>query len=600
MPHHNPAILEALGWTILNSFWQFGILWMLVQVLKRILPAKAAALRYNLFLVVLLGGVGWNMMSFFLVFSGGGNIWSSWTFTASNSLVNGISAMLRWLQNGLPWLAVAYLAWLMVQLFRFSQHWWRSKDFVQDEWLTVPVDWRVFLEQTAYRLNIVQPVQIWLSARIDSPVIFGWLQPVILLPVSALTQLSVQQIEAVLIHELAHIRRQDYIWNLVITIADILFYFNPFVHRLVAMIREEREHACDDWVLQFPYLPETYAGALLVLEQQRSALRSPLVLAANGNTPSLLLNRVQRMLDLPVSKKKNPGKLWCLSSLVLVALGLSFLKPELQLPGLKERHFVQPVVRVEQVAEYPTVSGRQQRKHAIAKSTEKPGSSTRTQNSGIAQSNAALSPDARSQAIEPGMENWVMTRVNPGPDELIAPTAAQANLELVEEERNYSLAEDDAATVLRFKNQGNYPYVPKASFEAPALDTSYPMAVLQSELANIQAREAVLQTQLALNQLKWEELNSRLKAKIPSAAALREELEQSLASTDWKKVQAETDQAVKQMSKMTSSQQAKMAQQLRKVYWEQQRRIEKLQQKLESEQKRQQQHAARKGTIVYF
>lgn len=601
MPYHHPAILEALGWTILNSCWQFGMIWMLVQVLKRIFPELSPALRYKLILAAVLAGVAWSVMSFSLVLSGGISWGAGWDVAGSASWVSKIAALMTGIQGILPWLASIYLAWLFVQLIRFGQHWWQSRGLIEEAGIKVPVDWRLFLEQTAFQMHILRPVQIWFSNRIDSPVIFGWLKPVILLPVSAMTQLSGEQIEALLIHELAHIRRQDYIWNIFITVIDILYYFNPFVHRLVAMIREEREHACDDWVLQLSYTPQTYAGALLVLEQQRSAVRSDLLLAANGNTPSLLLNRVQRMLQLPVSKQKNPGKVFLLTAILTGALGLSLLQPGQQAPMQTAWYTVQPVERVEAAIKIQANSWGLQPSNDQVSVTEKTVTPARIGKPVIGTSSIEANQVTRAAAAGATKDDWEVFNVLTATNGEGEPRVQQADLDQMPEERNYSLMEEDLAKAEQVVPSGQYPYVPKASFEVPTLiDTTFPMAELQAGLATLQAQEAALQTRLALNQLNWEALNARLKEKAHSAAELRQALEQSLATIDWKKVEADASKAANELARMSNAQKAKLSQQLRKAYQQQQLQIEKLQQELETRQKKLKQKTAEKGTIVYF
>ena len=81
---------------------------------------------------------------------------------------------------------------------------------------------------------------------VDVPSVIGTIRPVVLLPVAALTNLTPDQIEALLAHELAHIRRRDYAMNLAQTVAEALLFFHPAVWWMSARIREEREHCCDD------------------------------------------------------------------------------------------------------------------------------------------------------------------------------------------------------------------------------------------------------------------------------------------------------------------------------------------------------------------
>ena len=133
------------------------------------------------------------------------------------------------------------------------------------------------MRNVATRMGIKKPVHIWLSGIVTSPVTIGYIKPVILLPIAAINQLSTQQLEAVLLHELAHIRRYDYFVNLVIRFIQTILYFNPFVKALVKTVEIEREKSCDEMVIQFQYDPHGYASALLMLEKTNYAPR-PLLL----------------------------------------------------------------------------------------------------------------------------------------------------------------------------------------------------------------------------------------------------------------------------------------------------------------------------------
>ena len=126
----------------------------------------------------------------------------------------------------------------------------------------------------------------------------GYLKPIILLPISITTHLSTAQIEAIITHELAHVRRQDYLINLIGSIVEALFFFNPFIWLLSKIMREEREKACDELVVKS--VPAyTYATALLALEKINET--KLLALAANGHNSFKLLNRIKLF-----TMKKNP------------------------------------------------------------------------------------------------------------------------------------------------------------------------------------------------------------------------------------------------------------------------------------------------------
>ena len=135
------------------------------------------------------------------------------------------------------------------------------------------------------------------------PTVIGWLKPVVLLPASALAGLAPNQIEAILAHELAHIRRHDYLVNLCRRVVETLLFYHPAVWWLSRRIRAERENCCDDLAVSLCGDPVAYAAALAELEGLRSTT-GDLVLAATGGS---LLQRVRRLLGAPTHAGRAPG-----------------------------------------------------------------------------------------------------------------------------------------------------------------------------------------------------------------------------------------------------------------------------------------------------
>jgi beta-lactamase regulating signal transducer with metallopeptidase domain len=152
--------------------------------------------------------------------------------------------------------------------------------------------WQERLSLLCQRLRVSRPVRLCESALVEVPTVVGWLRPVILLPATALTGLSTEQLEALLAHELAHIRRFDYLVNLMQTTIETLFFYHPAVWWVSAQVRQEREHCCDDLAVAVCGNVLTYARALTALEDLRGS-GSQLAVAANGGS---LLVRIQRLL----------------------------------------------------------------------------------------------------------------------------------------------------------------------------------------------------------------------------------------------------------------------------------------------------------------
>lgn len=196
----------------------------------------------------------------------------------------------------LPWCSSLYLLILAGLLIHYSRQYIRSRRIVREGLSPLATGFDVFVAAAARRMGIRAKVKAYLSSLVQVPVTLGFLKPVILLPVAMVTQLTTAQIEAILIHELAHIRRKDYLLNLLITVMELLFFFNPFTRMLIHQLKKEREHCCDDAVLECRYDPHGYVSALLSLarQQQQASLA---VAAIGGGGEQLLLQRARKILQ---------------------------------------------------------------------------------------------------------------------------------------------------------------------------------------------------------------------------------------------------------------------------------------------------------------
>ena len=172
------------------------------------------------------------------------------------------------------------------------------------------------------------------STRVTTPMVVGVLKPAILLPVAILNDMSLQQVESLLLHELAHIRRYDHLVNLLQRIIETILFFHPAVWWLSHKVSVEREHCCDDLALAWGSEPCDYAETLvraseLRLQSAGLGADSAAALAATGRQPSALHRRVLRVLGLPLPGP-NPGitrrGLAVLLVLVMAASGSLFVQ----------------------------------------------------------------------------------------------------------------------------------------------------------------------------------------------------------------------------------------------------------------------------------
>jgi beta-lactamase regulating signal transducer with metallopeptidase domain len=197
-------------------------------------------------------------------------------------------------------------------ILRMVSGWWYISR-LQSEATVITNEWHNLLQNLADQLHIKRIVSLAQSAQIHVPLVIGFLKPIILVPTGMFSGLSSEQIETIFIHELAHIRRHDYIINIIQSFIEALFFFNPFIWILSGIIRREREYCCDDTVL-LKGNPLAYARALARLEEERlSKAMFAMALAENKHQ---LLNRIKRIMEK--SAKNYSGKDRLVPALLLV------------------------------------------------------------------------------------------------------------------------------------------------------------------------------------------------------------------------------------------------------------------------------------------
>ena len=315
-------IFQALGWTLIHFIWQgalIGVLYASVSVLLRRFSANVRyATACSAMLLMLIGPA-----TTMFVISGTAVDSETAALTtplsdltveavertpagllpaASQSEVEPASAspsnsILHWAQDRLPrampWLLALWFAGVLFLSLRFAGGLVKVRRLKRiDTGASVDL-WQKRLALLSQRLRVSRPVRLCESALVEVPTVIGWLRPLIVLPASAVTGLSPAQLEALLAHELAHIRRHDYLVNLLQTSIETLFFYHPAVWWVSAQVRQEREHCCDDLAVAACGDVLTYARALTALEELRCAEPQFAVAASGGS----LLVRIQRLLQ---------------------------------------------------------------------------------------------------------------------------------------------------------------------------------------------------------------------------------------------------------------------------------------------------------------
>jgi GWxTD domain-containing protein len=193
----------------------------------------------------------------------------------------------------LPWAAPVWMAGVLLLHLRTMAGWLAVRRLRRCA-LAVPGPWQRRLAELAEGVRLSVPVALLETCRVDVPVVIGYLRPAILMPLGLLAGMPADHLEAILLHELAHIRRRDYLVNLLQTVAENLLFYHPAVWWISGVIRAERENCCDDLVVAVRGDAHRYAVALTALESRR--ITGEPALAATGGD---LMKRIHRLLDRP-------------------------------------------------------------------------------------------------------------------------------------------------------------------------------------------------------------------------------------------------------------------------------------------------------------
>jgi beta-lactamase regulating signal transducer with metallopeptidase domain len=305
------TMTHALGWALVDSLWQDALAAAGLAALFALIPVRAARVRYALATVTLL-----LMIAFPVATAVRLTHEAPWTLEYETATVapapapsaNGASAptapagatiagpvadrIRASLQPVLPWVVLLWFGGVVTLSLRLASGWLVTRRLRAVGTDAVPDACLEAVTRLAQRLRVSRPVRVLESAVVQVPAVVGWLRPVILLPASALTGLTPLQLDALLAHELAHVRRYDYLVNLVQSVIETLLFYHPAVWWVSRAVREEREHCCDDLAVRACGDAHFYATALLGMERLR--ISGPtFAMAATGGS---LMARVRRLV----------------------------------------------------------------------------------------------------------------------------------------------------------------------------------------------------------------------------------------------------------------------------------------------------------------
>ncbi|HEY4650997.1 MAG TPA: M56 family metallopeptidase [Pontibacter sp.] len=372
-------LVNALGWTLLHSLWQGALISLTLALLLVLLQRHTATLRYYMAIGAMLLQLLVSGATFGYHYTAATpeptataaateqvHVYGQTTVLSTIAATNwqqALSVTQLYFEQHLPFIVTLWLLGLLVMALRFMGGLAYAQRLRYQKCTLLGEKWQDIKQQLATQIGVKQVVQLAESALVKVPVVVGLAKPVILLPIGAVAGLSTVQVEAILAHELAHIRRNDYLVNVLQSVVDILFFYHPGMWWISATVREERENCCDDVAVAVCGNPLAYARALAVIAEMQLT-KSPAVVMALAGRKGTLLGRIRRLVQQPALRPTFSEGFMAALVLVVGVLFLSVgamasikddagIKPE-QKPALKEtivEHTSELVVPVSVTAE---------------------------------------------------------------------------------------------------------------------------------------------------------------------------------------------------------------------------------------------------------
>lgn len=362
------STVSAFGWTLIHSIWQGTLLMLLAVAAFHLLRRRSANLKYITGVGFLFTQILASVSTFLYYQLKTKAVVASGKYLASYIALSGATNLRTvtrdlpltfkvqmWLTAHLHELVVCWLIGSGILLLRFAGGWIFTERLRFKAKIVMDKEWRARFGVITAKMNISKAIEFRETAKIMTPMVIGALSPVVLIPIGLLSGFSTAQVEAILAHELAHIRRNDYLVNMLQSFVEVIFFFHPAIWWLSDRIRAEREHCCDDIALAVCGDKMSLAHALVKVAEWQT---SPGLAMAFASKKPLLLHRVQRVLGLSPKPARSFSSLPMIVFVFGLVIGISVYavaqksekardkKANRQLVEKKRPH--QSVVRIEE------------------------------------------------------------------------------------------------------------------------------------------------------------------------------------------------------------------------------------------------------------
>jgi len=330
LPSSTTALIaHAAGWTLLHFLWQGALVALILACVLALLSGRSAQPRYLAACAALVLMAVLPLITFARIVAAERSAANTFLISISQSIsVTGLGIatptepllyrIAAAFDRSMPAVLAVWLAGVVLLFLRLGIGLIIARRMMSAATQPPPRDLLHVFDRLARRIEVTRPIRLLQSALVQVPTVIGWLRPVVLIPLGCLSGLSPTQVEAILVHELSHIRRHDYLVSVLQSIVEALLFYHPAVWWVSRHIRREREHCCDDLAVQYAEDALTYARALSLLEEHRSALPA-IALGANGG---ILTMRIKRLLGSKESAAAPQLVALTLLGLVIAATGV--------------------------------------------------------------------------------------------------------------------------------------------------------------------------------------------------------------------------------------------------------------------------------------
>jgi beta-lactamase regulating signal transducer with metallopeptidase domain len=242
-------MIQVICWVLIHSLWQGAVLAVAAGCALAGTRRSAAAVRYRMLgglLFLFLAACGLTFLYELYLAGEIGGTGESGNTGAADALAAGSGMVRRFCEANAGWIVCVWFVVAAVKAVRMAGGWGYVHAISRHGLKEAPEQWVQLVERWAGQLAIRRRVRLLESRLVQAPMVVGHLKPVIFIPLGLINHLPPDEIESVLLHELAHIRRHDYLVNLMQQLSECVFFFNPGLLWVSSLLREERENCCDD------------------------------------------------------------------------------------------------------------------------------------------------------------------------------------------------------------------------------------------------------------------------------------------------------------------------------------------------------------------